>query len=292
MSVEMSVLLLLLVSVFINVGHSSRPVVTFTPNSKKIFTTEAISMTCDAGPNAQEDQKYDWFRTGTHVHSGKTYAITSAESSDSGSYQCFSQHASDSLRLDISNGWVILQVPNQVYEGDDLTLKCHHFPGYPEGQTIFYKDNKVIQNWSYNDHFHIARLDLETSGKYKCIKQVKHHQIYFKHGDEESILVRELFTTPIIKVTANPVLINKTITLTCETSLYPSRQNTQLRFGFYREGQIVQGFDNNDSFNIYNVQLEDFRKYSCEVETTDGRVRKRSAEQIIQIERYMEDQQG
>lgn len=281
MSIQMSVLFLLLV--VINVGHSSRPVVTFTPNAKKIFTTESISMTCDVSPTVQKDAKYDWFRTGTHLHNGKTYTIPSAEISHSGSYQCFSQHASDSLRLDVSNGWVILQSPPQVYEGDDLSLRCHHYPGHNAGQTIFYKDNKVIQSWGYNDHIHIARVDVEMSGTYKCAKQVYHHLIYYKHGDEESILVRELFTTPTLKVTPNLVSMGDNMTLTCETSLQPSRPNTQLRFAFYRGGRMVQGFGVSNIYEVRIVQPEDSGKYSCEVETTDGGVRKRSAEQIIQI---------
>ncbi|XP_069805904.1 high affinity immunoglobulin gamma Fc receptor I-like [Dendropsophus ebraccatus] len=282
MSIEMSMLLLL--SVIINVGQSSRPVVTFTPNTKKIFTTESISMTCDVGPNAQDDRKYDWFRTGTHVHSGKTYEIHSAETGHSGSYQCFSQHASDSLRLDVSNGWVILQLPNQVYEGDNVTLRCHHYPGYPAGQTVFYRDNKVIQNWGSEDHFHIARMDLEMSGTYKCTKSVKHHLIYYRHGDEDSMLVRELFTTPTIKVTPNPVIVGGNMTLSCDTSPHPSRPYTQLQVTFYRDGRIVQGSGVSDIYEVYNVQLEDSGKYSCEVETTDGRVRKRSEEKLIQIQ--------
>ncbi|XP_075700675.1 uncharacterized protein LOC142665026 [Rhinoderma darwinii] len=284
MSAKTSMLLFL--SIIINVGHSSRPVVTFTPNTQKIFTNEPISMTCDVGPTAQKDQKYDWFKTGTHVYNGKTYAIKSAEISHSGSYQCFSQHASDSRRLDVSNGWVILQAPHQVYEGDNLTLRCHHYPGYPAGQTIFYKDNGVIQNWRDNDLFHIAMVDMEMSGTYRCAKQVKHHLIFYKHGDEDSIFVRELFTTPTIKVTLNSISKETNMTLTCSTSLHPSRQNTQLRFAFYREERIIQEFSVNDTYEVYIVHLEDSGKYSCEVETLDGRVRKKSAEQLIQIEGF------
>ncbi|XP_066465089.1 high affinity immunoglobulin gamma Fc receptor I-like [Eleutherodactylus coqui] len=239
-------------------------------------------MTCDVGSAVQKDQKYDWFKTGAHVHDGKTYTIQSAETSHSGSYQCFSQHASDSHRLDVSNGWVLLQVPQQVYEGDKLTMRCHHYPGYPGGQTVFYKDNKVIQDWRYDEHFHITRVGLEMSGTYKCTKQVKHHLIYYNHGDEDSIFVRELFTTPTLKVTPNPVSKEDNMTLTCETRLPPARQNTQLRFAFYRGGQIFQDFSINDE--ICNVQLEHSGKYSCEVETTDGRVRKRSAERLLQRE--------
>ncbi|XP_071970981.1 high affinity immunoglobulin gamma Fc receptor I-like isoform X2 [Engystomops pustulosus] len=282
MSPEMMVSLLLLVS--LSVGHSSRPVVTFTPNSKRIFTTESLSMTCNVGPNVQEDQTYDWFKTGTHVHNGQNYTIESAEASDSGSYQCFSQHASDQQRLEVSNGWVILQAPNYVYEGDDLTLRCHHYPGYPAGQTRFYKDNRIIQNWSYDEFFHIAKLDVEMSGTYKCRKEVKHHLIYYKHGDEDSIFVRELFTTPTITVSPNPVRKEQKMTLKCQTSLHPPRPNTQLQFAFYREGQIVQEFSNNDTYEVFNVHSEDCGKYLCEVKTIDGKVEKKSAEQLIQIE--------
>ncbi|XP_044127301.1 Fc receptor-like protein 5 [Bufo gargarizans] len=280
MSPETSVLLLLMV--LLNVGHSSRPVVTFTPNSKKIFRTESISMTCDVGPTEQNNQKYDWFRTGAHVHNGKTYAIESAKTSHSGSYQCFSQHASDPYRLDVSDGWVILQAPNYVYEGDDLTLRCHHYPAYTARQTQFYKDNKVIQSWIYNDLYRIPKVDTKMSGTYKCEKEVKRRLVYRKRRDEESIYVRELFSVPTIS--ANLDSKEENMTLTCETSLYSSRPNTQLQFAFYNEGQILQEFGLSNTCEVNIGHLGHSGKYSCGAQTLDGKVWKKSAEQLIQIE--------
>ncbi|XP_073422763.1 Fc receptor-like protein 6 [Dendrobates tinctorius] len=177
-------------------------------------------------------------------------------------------------------GWVILQTPNYVYEGDNLTLSCHHYPGYTAGQTIFYKDNTVLQNWGYNNLFHIPSVVMEMTGTYKCTKQVKHHLIYYSHGDEETILVRELFMTPIIKVIPNPKQDN--VTLKCETSLHPSRLKEELQFAFYKGGQILQQFSFNDTCDVYIVQRKDSGRYSCDVKTGDGRVKKRSLEKIIQ----------
>ncbi|XP_075137846.1 Fc receptor-like protein 5 [Leptodactylus fuscus] len=379
MSTETSILFIWLV--LIQEGAAIRPAVTFTPDYKKIFTTEQITMTCDGGSTIGEGMDYIWYRDSKQVYNGQSYTIQRARTSHSGSYQCQTRpgEISDPARLDVSNGYVILQTPLYVYEGDDIYMRCHHYPRYYGRQTRFYKDNNVIRDWSDNGDYYIRNVTKTTSGTYGCRKEVHHHGLYYQHRDdifvsvqepfslpkitlinnskiegkpltlscdvtispyikptelqfafykdeqtvqgfsssdkyevqsaqlEDSgnymceaktstnnstrrshgvyIDIQELFTTPTINVMPNPVSKADNMTLTCQTSLPPPpRHNTQLRIAFYREGGIVQGFGVSDTYEVYNVQLEDSGKYSCEVETTDGRVRKRSAERIIQIE--------
>ncbi|XP_075139659.1 Fc receptor-like protein 5 [Leptodactylus fuscus] len=279
MSTEMSVLLLWLV--LIPEGAAIRPAVTFTPDYKKIFTSEQITMTCDVGSTIGEGMDYIWYRDGVQVYNGKSYIIQYAETSHSGSYQCQTraEEISDPARLEVSHGWVILQTPLYVYEGDEINIRCHHYPGYYRGRTRFYKDKKNITDWSDNAEYYIRDVTKTTAGRYRCTKKG-----YKDHEDEVSLSVQDLFTTPTLSVTPQPVITTDKMALTCQTSLPPPpRHNTQLRIAFYREGGIVQGFGVSDTYEVYNVQLEDSGKYSCEVETTDGRVRKRSAERIIQI---------
>ncbi|XP_075139667.1 high affinity immunoglobulin gamma Fc receptor I-like [Leptodactylus fuscus] len=284
MSAEMSVLLLWLV--LIQEGAAIRPAVAFTPDYKKIFTTEQITMTCDVGSTIGEGMDYIWYKDSEQVYNGKSYIIQKAETSHSGSYQCQSRpgEISDPARLEVSHGWVILQIPLYVYEGDEINIRCHHYPGYSGGKTRFYKDNRVIRDWSDNAEYYIRDVTKTTAGKYNCTKQIYRRGIYYQYVDVVSLAVHDLFTTPTISVTPQPVITTDKMALTCQTSLPPPpRHNTQLRIAFYREGGIVQGFGVSDTYEVYNVQLEDSGKYSCEVETTDGRVRKRSAETIIQI---------
>ncbi|XP_056401111.1 Fc receptor-like protein 5 [Hyla sarda] len=277
--------LLLLWFVLLQKGAAIRPVVAFTPDYRKIFTTEKITMTCDVG-SIGEELRYHWYKDQKYLDNGNSYIIQNAERSQSGSYQCETSNGerSDPVRLDVINDYVILQIPLYVYEGDEIKIRCHHYPGYDGGRTRFYKDNRIIRDWTYSAEYSIGNVDRKTTGKYKCEKEVYHHAWWYKEEDEASVSVEELFTTPTIKVTPEPFFEGNNMTLKCETSLPPPRQNTQLRVTFYREGRIVPGSGVSDIYGVYNVQLEHSGKYSCEVETTDGRVRKRSAEQIIQIE--------
>ncbi|XP_075137838.1 high affinity immunoglobulin gamma Fc receptor I-like [Leptodactylus fuscus] len=272
--------------VLIQEGAAIRPAVTFTPDYKKIFTSEQITMTCDVGSTIGEGMDYIWYKDSEQVYNGKSYIIQKAETSHSGSYQCQTRpgEISDPARLDVSNRWLILQTPLYVYEGDDIYIRCHHYPGFPGEQIQFYKDNRNITDWSYNEEYYISNVTKMTAGTYGCIKLAYYEGLYYQPGDDISVSVQDLFTTPTISVTPQPVITTDKMALTCQTSLPPPpRHNTQLRIAFYREGGIVQGFGVSDTYEVYNVQLEDSGKYSCEVETTDGRVRKRSAETIIQI---------
>ncbi|KAG8560158.1 hypothetical protein GDO81_014818 [Engystomops pustulosus] len=267
--------------VCIQEGAAIRPVVTFNPNYKKIFTTERMTMTCDVGSTIGEGMDYIWYKDNSPVHNGKSYTIQDARTSDSGNYQCQTRpgEISDPVTLGVSDGYVILQTPLYVYEGDNINIRCHHYPRYSAGQTIFYKDNEVLIDWGDDAEYNIINVTRTTAGTYRCGKVVS-----YQYEDETSVSVEELFQTPTISVTPHPVFRNDNVTLRCETRLPPPRQKTRLHFTFYREGRMVQGFGVSDIYEVYNVQLEDSGNYSCEVETTDKRVRKKSAERLIQIQ--------
>ncbi|KAG8560156.1 hypothetical protein GDO81_014817, partial [Engystomops pustulosus] len=245
-----------------------------------------MTMTCDVGSTIGEGMDYIWYKDNSPVHYGKSYTIQDARTSHSGSYRCQTRpgEISDPVTLGVIHDWLILQTPLYVYEGDDINIRCHHYPGFPGGRTIFYKDNKVIRDSGDDAEYNISNVTRTTAGTYRCRRDVYYYGAYHNHEDEASVSVEDLFPTPTISVTPNPVLIGENVTLTCETLLPPPRQKTRLHFTFYREGRMVQGFGVSDIYEVYNVQLEDSGKYSCEVETTDKRVRKKSAERLIQIQ--------
>ncbi|XP_069805628.1 Fc receptor-like protein 5 [Dendropsophus ebraccatus] len=242
-------------------------------------------MSCDVASTIGEELRYIWYKDSHPVYNGKSYTIYNAGTSHGGSYRCETSNGgrSDPVRLDVSDDWLILQTPLYVYEGDDITIRCHHYPKYKGKDTKFYKDNRLIRDRG-DAEYHIVNVDGNTAGTYRCVKKVNSYALYYEYEDKVPVSVEELFTTPRIKVTPDPVFKENNMTITCETSLHPHRQNTQLQVTFYREGQIVLGSGVSDIYGVYNVQLEDSGKYSCEVETTDRRVRKRSAEQVIKIE--------
>ncbi|KAM4013775.1 Fc receptor-like protein 3 isoform 2-T2 [Anomaloglossus baeobatrachus] len=284
-----SLLMLILLTVE-NAGSAVSPVVTFNPDLNKIFTGQSLQMTCDVDSTVQGDVNYNWFKDDNWIHSEKTFSIESALSSDSGNYQCQTSASdrSDSTRLEVYDGFVTLQAPTNVYEGDDLILRCQHYPGYTAKQTIFYRNNAVIQDWGSEDELHIENVNMTSSYKYKCTKEVKHHLLNYQHSDETSVLVQALFSLPTITQSPQLVTEGDRLTLTCHTRLSAHRQNTVLQFAFYQEGQNIQEFSSANTYEIPFAKLSDSRNYTCDVQTSNHRIKKTSTTTTIQVNRIGE----
>ncbi|XP_075139685.1 Fc receptor-like protein 2 [Leptodactylus fuscus] len=76
------------------------------------------------------------------------------------------------------------------------------------------------------------------------------------------------------------------MTLRCDTRRNPLREDTELQFIFYRNGQIVQNISSSTSSSTYTVQpaqLEDSGNYTCEVRTPSDTVMKMSDTSYISI---------
>lgn len=277
-------LYILVLLIMKNVEALASPIVMFNPNWNKIFTGESINMTCDVDSVVEGNVTYAWFKDDYWIYSGKSFTISSAKMSNSGSYQCqiSTGYRSDSARLEVHSGYVILQASPFVYEGDNLTLRCHHYPGYAAKQTIFYKDDKVIKDWGPEDKLHV---DMTSSSKYKCTKQVHHHLLYYQHTDETSVSVQELFSLPVISLSPQLVTEDDPMTLACHTELSTLRQTLVLQFAFYQDGQNIQEFSLSNKYEIKSAKLHDSGEYKCEVKTSNNRIKKMSTTLTIQVKR-------
>ncbi|XP_073465139.1 Fc receptor-like protein 3 [Aquarana catesbeiana] len=263
-------------------GSTVSPVVTFTPNWKKIFTGESITMTCDVGSTGAEDLTYYWYKD-YWVYTGKIYTITSANTWDSGNYRCLAgSERSSTARLDVVADPVILRVPLDVHEGDDLTLRCHHRSGYKEIYTVFYKDDSAFSSRRYTFVLPVGIVNMRDTGRYKCTKEITLHTDVTS-TDEAFISIQQLFGIPEIKVALYPVVEGDEMTLTCDTSLSPLRPRTQLKFAFHKDGRNVQGFTSYNQYGFQSAEVKDSGKYSCEVTTATYSVRKRSQEKLVEI---------
>ncbi|XP_073466121.1 high affinity immunoglobulin gamma Fc receptor I-like isoform X3 [Aquarana catesbeiana] len=146
MTGQSTALIVFISTILGHTGSAVTPVVTFTPNWRKIFTGESITMTCDVGSTGGKDLIYIWYKDGTWVHAGKIYTTRSANTWYNGDYSCQAgTERSGTARLEVVVVGVILQVPLDVHEGDDLTLKCHHRSDYTAKSTIFYKDEELFE---------------------------------------------------------------------------------------------------------------------------------------------------
>lgn len=81
-----------------------------------------------------------------------------------------------------ASGEVILQAPVYIYEGDDVSLRC--YSPYPAKQTIFYKNNQMIQN-NDSDLLPIKSTDLTST--YRCSKQFL-RTFYKTYSSDDTII--------------------------------------------------------------------------------------------------------
>ncbi|XP_075139645.1 B-cell receptor CD22-like [Leptodactylus fuscus] len=268
-------------------GSSDSVMVTFSPNWKKIFTGDSITMTCDViiyGTYSWYKDNKPWMKIDQ-----KSMYIYSAQSCDSGKYQCrTSSGSSPEVSLEVSDGPVILQAP-LIYDGSIPYLRCRSRPEYPVGWTRFYKDGEFLQD-SEDGYLYLTKP--VVTGRYKCEKVLYWTSVLDGESAPSSVPIRDLFSRPEIRLTPSNVTEGDNMALTCDTRLSPPRQTTELQFAFYRDGREVRGFLSSNKY-ILSAKLEDSGNYSCAGRTGDNRVRKTSQDLSVQIHsEYIVDTHG
>ncbi|OCT69218.1 hypothetical protein XELAEV_18040528mg [Xenopus laevis] len=262
------------------VGGAVTPVVSLSPNWANILTGDWVTLTCDVGSTTGTTPTYSWYKDNEMMSKNKqttkqSLVINNAEKRMSGNYQCQTDTSerSESVRLNVTDGPLILQAPPYVYEGDSLSMRCYSESG---GGAIFYKDNNPITPMN-GDVLHIEQVNVTVTGTYRCSKG----KIY--QTDEEFISVRELFSRPEIKVSPSPLAEGSDMTITCDTALHPSRRNTMLEFAFYVNGNTVGNFSLLKKYRVSLVGPRDLGDYSCAARTSTDSVLKLSNVTQIQI---------
>ncbi|XP_040188485.1 Fc receptor-like B [Rana temporaria] len=275
--------LCVLCDLFSSIGGAIKPVVTFTPNWGNILFFDDVTLTCDV-PSTEEPRTYHWYKDkrpipGDHQ---SLHIIGSSVIRDRGDYQCqtIGGDISDPVFLNVINNYVILQrPPSAIYEGDPLTLRCHHAKDFNAINTKFYKDDQEIKSSESDSTFHIPNIRRSQSARYKCTQQIQRYDRSEgqTHSDVSFISVKELFSPPKIIILYNKSGRDST-TVRCDTKLDPLRGGTELHFAFYRDGRTVREFGISDTYRV-----EDSGNYTCEVRTASDIVRKMSDEIYIQI---------
>ncbi|PIO40787.1 hypothetical protein AB205_0197800, partial [Aquarana catesbeiana] len=175
-----------------------KPVVTFTPNWGNILHYDDVTLTCDVPSTVPEEPRtYHWYKDKRQIPGDqqRLHNIRSSVVEDSGDYQCqtIGGDISDPVFLNVTYNYLILQrPPSVIYEGDPLTLRCHHTRDFIAINTKFYKDDQEIQSSESDSTFHIPNITINQSGLYKCTKQIQRYDSpnAHEHSDVSFISVK------------------------------------------------------------------------------------------------------
>ncbi|XP_040188302.1 low affinity immunoglobulin gamma Fc region receptor II-b-like [Rana temporaria] len=180
-------------------GGAIKPVVTFTPNWGNILQADKVTLTCDVPSTVPEEPRtYQWYKDNQPIpgEQQRLHIIESSREAYSGDYQCqtIGGDISDPVFLNVTINFVILQrPPSAIYEGDPLTLRCHHIKDFHAINTKFYKDDQEIKSSESDSTFHIPNITRSQSGLYKCTKRIQRYDSSKgqTHSDCSFISVRE-----------------------------------------------------------------------------------------------------
>ncbi|XP_053560724.1 Fc receptor-like protein 5 isoform X2 [Bombina bombina] len=186
--------------------------------------------------------------------------------------------------MGVLHEWVILQVPINIFEGDDLHLRCHSWPfaTYAVKNIKFYKDKETVP--SYNNEIVFAINRGFNNGIYGCTMVLKFAITSKIYEDWTNLSVQELFSHPAIKVSSYQMREGSNMTVSCHTSLNVLRESTVLQTAFYKNAKLVKEFSFSNEHQIIFAQLEDSGDYTCEVTNLPNTVRKMSNSLTIYIQ--------
>ncbi|KAG8549046.1 hypothetical protein GDO81_022994 [Engystomops pustulosus] len=267
-------------------------VVSFTPNFGKILTTENMTLTCNVDPKIRDKQEYFWYKDGIRMdRTHQSFTIQDAGVSDSGYYQCRSTntHMSEPLRLDVSNGDVVLQGPLFILEGDNVTFSCHHRQGYHGlPLTAFYKNNILIRFPETSSDLQLTSAEPSMNGIYKCVKHLPEDNITkILHSTELLISVKDLIRNVMISGYGGDLHL---FFLSCKAEIIPTyhllRDRTKLEFAIYKDGNIVQDYGISRTYLISKGDTKPSGNYSCGVKYL-SRYLRRSEELVIMGELFI-----
>ncbi|XP_077883977.1 Fc receptor-like protein 2 [Ictidomys tridecemlineatus] len=189
------------------------------------------------------------------------------------------------LPLNYPHHGLTLQVPSPVFEGDSIVLTCGEVNNRKK-QISFYKDGKKFSSSDELSSFPIQSALLSDSGIYFCTAASKIFLRWETSSEKVKITVQELFPRPVLTASSSEPTEGSPVTLTCQTQLPPERSHVQLRFCFFRDGQVLRsGWSSSPELRIPALATEDSGSYWCQAETVSHRIRKQSLRSQIHVRR-------
>ncbi|XP_041429634.1 Fc receptor-like protein 4 isoform X2 [Xenopus laevis] len=251
---------------------------------------EELILRCYTRPEYKATNTVFYKNNSTIQSRGSDYLVLGrAQTHMSGSYRCTTEiydkyvgyavnYTSADEHLSVTELFSPPQIkvtPDPVTEGDHMTITCDTNPrNTTELQFAFYINKTQVQGFDSSSYYTVSLAQMNNAGKYNCVVQTASGSVN-KNSSETHIHIQELFSPPQIKVTPDQVTEGDHMTITCDTN---PRNTTELQFAFYINGTVVQEFSSSHEYRVPSAAPKDSGKYTCEVQTTTGSVRKRSSE--------------
>ncbi|XP_073498366.1 Fc receptor-like protein 4 [Phyllobates terribilis] len=241
-----------------------RPVVTFKPNWRNILSGDTVTISYDVVSDDQTTQMYYWYIDEKPAHAQQqNFTIQSASWRDIGGYQCYTNISDISYpaKLNVINAALILQRPQEILEGDSLTLRCHSRSEYTVVATIFYKDDKEIKSSDGNSQLHIDKVEGAVAEKYKCTKTLQDYDGTFHSLSDETYVSVRADVRPLVIFTSNwsEILYEDPVILLCDVG---SGVLEKQRYSWYKDGSLLTD-EVQQSLKIHSVHREDLSDYQC-----------------------------
>ncbi|XP_048838416.1 high affinity immunoglobulin gamma Fc receptor I-like [Brienomyrus brachyistius] len=152
-------------------------------NQQQLLVRETATMLCTIPGNKHSNWKYWWFKDGQPIRQfglyDDFYTLTAKLPQDGGLYTCQGRTnttetelqdtlQSHPLKIDVSGGWVVLQVPPApLLTGDNVTLTCRVRGKKRVTEAVFFKDGLELQR-QLKPNLHLSCLTKEDQGVYWC----------------------------------------------------------------------------------------------------------------------------
>ncbi|XP_028850059.1 Fc receptor-like protein 5 isoform X2 [Denticeps clupeoides] len=242
--------------------------------SKRVFTSESVTLQCDIQPNST-DWNYKWWRSGhrlTNIENVTTYSISSATKEHSGQYYCQGDHKKKSLITEISKS-VRLRVKelpkpqlnllskwSKIFSSEEVVLKCDIpvdqaaewlYKWYVNGQELTFGNTSM---------YSISSAAKEHSGLYTCQGVYTKRPLTTNNSSGIQVLVSELPRSHLtLESNWTKVFSSESVIMKCD--IHPG--STEWHYRWYRNGQVV-GTLNADKYSISSAVKENSGQYTCQ----------------------------
>ncbi|XP_059001395.1 Fc receptor-like protein 4 [Mustela lutreola] len=149
-------------------------------------------------------------------------------------------------------------LPHDVYEGDEVVVRCSGVSGSMTGEVMYYKDESLPATHYHASGYTTPNASPSDSGSLsREVRQLVFYRLTTERTRSVRLTVQELFPAPTLTVRPSQPTEGSSVTLSCDTQLPRDRSGTQLRASFFRDEHTLRSDGNASEFQILAIWRED-----------------------------------